>query len=51
MWLYLCVYVQEREPEERSRFSTEQKKKKKKVWDGRVSAAMRKKIRKDVKYL
>lgn len=30
MWLYLCVYVQEREPEERSRFSTEQKKKKKK---------------------
>lgn len=49
MWLYLCVYVQEREPEERSRFSTEQKKKK--VWDGRVSAAMRKKIRKDVKYL
>lgn len=27
MWLYLCVYVQEREPEERSRFSTEQKKK------------------------
>lgn len=51
MWLYLCVFVQEREPEERSRFSTEQKKKKKKVWDGRVSAAMRKKIRKDVKYL
>lgn len=37
MWLYLCVYVQEREPEERSRFSTEQKKKKSLRWQGECS--------------